>query len=479
MAGLSVGGLGSGLDVAGMTQQLVAAERTPKQLRITDEKSKVDANLSAYGLVKSSASTLQDLLEDFVDDEAFSSKSASSSESGYVSVTAESNAQNGRFSIEVLQMAQNHKVVSSNSFDADPDASLGSGELVIGLGKESMTVNIDANSSNLNDVLEAINSHADNPGITATVINDNEGSKIVFTGSATGEEQKISIDASGATGDLTKLEYQYDPSLPDRDDPTYPDPPPDMVQMQAAQDAEIRIDNFSTITSDTNKFEDAIAGVTLDVSKLTGTYNTGEDTDEISVKSVNIEISNDTDQAKSSLSKFVEAFNSLHEMVESQSKYDVDEQKGGPLVGDSVSRSLLGQMRNLMNEPVILNDQVILLSEFGVTTTREGKVEIDDDLLDTALEENFTAFGLFFDGDDGFLKKADDLLEGFVGSEGTITSREDSLKDQQKRLEDDLALLDERMEAFEERTYRQLSAMDAAIYKMNNELSTMMSMLVF
>ncbi|MCQ1058296.1 flagellar filament capping protein FliD [Photobacterium sp. ZSDE20] len=479
MAGLSVGGLGSGLDVTGMTQQLVAAERMPKELRITDEKSKVDASLSAYGLVKSSASTMQDMFEEFADDEAFSSKSASTSDSSYLSVSAESHAQNGNYSIEVKQLAQSHKIASSESFNADPGYSMGSGPLVIGIGGKEMTVDIRVSSSDLKSVVEEINSHPENPGISATIITDNDGAKIVFASSKTGEDNRISIDASGAAGDLNRLSYTYDPDLPEPGEPGYPNPPPDMMQMQASQDAEIVIDGFSTITSETNKFEDAIDGVTLDASKLTGTYGTGDDTDDIEVKSVNIEISFDTAKPKNAIESFVEAYNSLHEMVASQSTYDVETETGGPLVGDSVSRSLLSQLRNLLNEPVTVSGQDYLLADLGLTTTREGKLEIDNDLLDSAIEENFTAFGLFFDGDNGFLSKVDGLLESFVGSDGTITSREDSLKEQQNRLDDDLATLDERMKAYEERMYKQLSAMDAAIYKMNNELSTMMSMLVF
>ena len=468
MAGLSVGGLGSGLDVAGMTQQLVAAERTPKQLRITDEMSKVDTSLSAYGLVKSSASSLQDLFESFDEDEAFSSKSASSSESGYLDVSVESNAQNGRYSVEVKQLAERHKI-ASDSLTADPDASLGEGDLVIGLGTDTMTISISANKSSLKDVMQAINDSDDNPGITATILTDDSGAKLVFSSTKTGEENKISIDATGATGDLADLEFDPDNITGNSK----------MHEMQEAADAVIVIDGFSTVTNSTNTFADAIEGVTLDANKITGTYGTGTDTDDIDVKNAIIEISNDTGKPKTAIDDFVEAYNSLFEMVDSQSKYDVEEERGGPLVGDSISRSMLGQLRNLLNEPVEINGTNYTLSDFGVTTSREGRLEVDDDILQEQLENNFIGFGRFFNGDEGFLKKADDLLENFVGSDGVITSREDSLKDQKSRLEDDMALLDERMKAFEERTYKQLSAMDAAIYKMNNELSTMMSMLVF
>ncbi|KHT61518.1 flagellar hook protein [Photobacterium gaetbulicola] len=469
MAGLAVGGLGSGLDVTGMTQQLVAAERMPKEQRIQSEMSKVEVSLSAYGQVKASASAVHDLVEKYEKDEAFSSKEASSSDPGYVGVSVESHAQNGSYSVEVKRLAQSHKVASADSFDADPDISLGSGNIVIGIGDDSFTLTVDPDKSSLKDVVEAINSSTENPGVTATIITDDDGAKIVFSSTKTGESHKINIDASAATGELTKLSY----------DPDDPASTPDMLEMQEAQDAQIIIDGFSTITSDTNKFEDAIDGVTFDVSKITGTLGTGDDTDEIDVKNVRIEISNDTAKSKNAVSEFTDTYNELVDLVTSQSKYDIETETAGPLVGDSLSRSLLSQLRNAMNEGVTVNGQEYFLSDFGVGMDRYGNLEVDSEVLDDMLDEDFQAFAAFFNGDDdnGFLYKVDELLEGFVGNDGSITSKEDSLKEQRTRLNDDLATLDERMKAFEDRTYKQLTAMDSAIYKMTNELNTMMSLL--
>ncbi|KLV11013.1 flagellar hook protein [Photobacterium ganghwense] len=464
--GLSVGGLGSGLDVAGMTQQLVAAERTPKQTRITDQMSKVDSSLSAYGLVKSSASSLQELLEKFKEDEAFISKKASSSDKEFISVTADSNTQNGSYSVEVKQLAKSHKIVSNSSFDADPAADLGSGEMVISVGDKSMTINISSDKNSLKDVVAAINNSKDNPGITATTITDDGGSKILFSSTKTGAENQIKIDASGMTGDLANL--TYDPASPGGN----------MAEMQAAQDAQIIIDGFSAVTSSTNKFENAIDGLTLDIKKLTGTYGTGTDTDDIETKSINITIENDKTQPKDALTKFVEQYNSLFEMIESQSSYSVEEGSGGPLVGDSVSKSLISQLRNLINEPVTVDGQKYRMADFGVTTDRYGKLELDEEILGDMLDDKFLDFGAFFTSDGGFLDKADEVLDGFVGRDGSITSKEDSLKEQQKRLEDDMSQLDARMKDFEDRTYKQLSAMDAAIAQMTQELATMQSLLL-
>ncbi len=63
------------------------------------------------------------------------------------------------------------------------------------------------------------------------------------------------------SGDLAKLSF----------DPVNPAANTEMVQMQAGEDAQIRIDNHTVISSGSNKIENAIEGVTLDLKKLTNT----------------------------------------------------------------------------------------------------------------------------------------------------------------------------------------------------------------
>ena len=163
------------------------------------------------------------------------------------------------------------------------------------------------------------------------------------------------------------------------------------------------------------------------------------------------------------------------------SKYDVEKKTSGPLNGDSLTRSISSQMRNLMNKTIEVDGQSYSLSDLGITTDRYGKVEIDDEKFDEALKDNFKAFNAFFHTeDDGFLDQAEGIFKSFTSStDGVLTNKEKTIKEQQTRLEDDMTSLNERMQAYEERTYKQFTAMDAAIGKMNNQLNTMMSLMVF
>ena len=56
-------GIGSGLDIAGLVQQLVAAEAEPVERRLGLQEVRVQAKLSAFGSLKSAMSDFRDALE--------------------------------------------------------------------------------------------------------------------------------------------------------------------------------------------------------------------------------------------------------------------------------------------------------------------------------------------------------------------------------------------------------------------------------
>ncbi|PSU64747.1 flagellar filament capping protein FliD [Photobacterium phosphoreum] len=481
--GLSAAGMASGLDIAGMTQQLVAAERQPKAERITNQQKQVNVSLSAYGQVKSSISSMQSMLEKFGKDEAFNGQKATSDNSDYLSIKATAKAKSGVYNINIQQMAQSHKLMGEELFSADPEASLGSGEMVIKVGDKSMTLNIGEDNDDLSSVVDAINNADDNPGVTATLINTGKdgGSQIVFSTTETGEKNTIEIDTSAMTGQLASLAYNAN----------MPEAERKVEQMQAAQDAKIMIDNFTTVTSSNNTFEDVIEGVTLDLKKLTGTVSSSEsanpETDDIDVKSVKITIESDEKSTKDSLKSFVDSYNSLMGTIDKLTGFDADKDpddpnRAGALNGDSLTRSVTTQMRNLLNEPIEINGKLYQMSDFGISIQRDGTLELeeDSDKLDDIISENFAVIGQFFAQEDsGFLAKADKLLDSFTDkTDGSLSVKEETLKERQKSLDDDMTELNKRMVAYEDRTYKQFLAMDEAIGQMNNQLSSMMSLMM-
>ncbi|CZF77147.1 flagellar filament capping protein FliD [Grimontia marina] len=452
--GLSATGLGSGMDINSMVSKIVEAERAPKQERIVRGLNDVETNISAYGRLKTSLDTMKDMMYDFRRNNTFAARSTVSNNPEAVSASADHQAVTGVYSIDVQQLAQSHKLVSDG---LDSKADFGAGQITLSLGGRTTTIDIDANSSSLLDIVRTINNNASNPGIKASVINDDSGARLILGGDKTGADNQISVSVNApVTSPLQAL--AYNPASATNS----------MNEMQAALDARILIDGLASVSSDTNTFADAIRGVEIEVSQLTAPSD----------GPVVITVDEDRDTVKASLEEFVDAYNAFYQVTKALSKYDPETQQGGPLVGDSVIRSAVNQMRSLFSTPIEgAPDSLKTLSELGISTTMDGRLEINYNLLDKQLTRNFGALEGFFGGNQGFARKVEDTVKNFTGVGGAIRNRESSLGDQRIRLQDEQDKLDRRMEDLENRTLKQFSAMDNAMAEMQSQLSAMMNIM--
>ncbi len=108
-----------------------------------------------------------------------------------------------------------------------------------------------------------------------------------------------------------------------------------------------------------------------------------------------------------------------------------------------------------------------MLTDLGISTQKDGTLEIDDDKLDSALADNFDAIGTFFTGDSGLMSRIDERIDGFIKTDGVLEQRMNGLQstisdiDKQK---ENLAL---RIEKVQARLYAQFNAMDALIGQLN------------
>jgi flagellar hook-associated protein 2 len=108
---LSAGGIGSGLDVNSIVSQLMALERRPLD-QLGEQKSDLNAKLSAYGQLKSAFSTFQSAMNGLSSADKFQVFSATSSNSNSFTATASSTASAAGHSIDVLALANAHKLSS-------------------------------------------------------------------------------------------------------------------------------------------------------------------------------------------------------------------------------------------------------------------------------------------------------------------------------------------------------------------------------
>ncbi|WP_181919394.1 flagellar filament capping protein FliD [Alkalilimnicola ehrlichii] len=431
-------GMGSGLDIAGIVNQLVAAERAPRQARIDQRESRAQAELSALGTLKSGLSKFQGTLEGFKDGSAFNSRLASSSHEDAVGVTAGSKAQAGQYSVRVDQLAQAHKVRTGDFDSASEVVNTDAGVITLTVGGEAVDIDIAAGSK-LSDIRDAIN-QAD-AGVNATIVNvdGDDGTpvaRLVLTATETGTANEISIQAGGEL---------------DRFDSA------NLYTLEEAQNAIIQVDG-QQVTRSSNDIDDVIDGVTLSLQPGS----------EGVLASVRIDL--DQEGVTEAVNSFIEAYNALHRQMRQLSHFNVDTGQRAALAGDSTIRSISSTLSMQLSQP--LNDDpdspFTGLMSIGIEYQRDGTLRLNETKFNEALAQDFDAVSDMFGGDDGLAARLDDALDQYSGRDGLLGTREDGVQSTLRRVEDDRMALDRYMERYEGRVRRQFTNLDMMVAQMQS-----------
>ena len=390
--------------------------------------------------------TFEDSLEKLSDPSTFLGNEVTLSDSDYLSATSEDDAVAGSYTVEVEQLARSQKL--GTEFVPDVTAAVGEGSLNFEVNGEDFDVAVAADAS-LEDIMRAINDSDDNVGVTATIINGDGGAKLVLTSDETGTENNITVnatDAAGAGNGLSSVfSFDYDESSPTSS------------ILQSSLDSIIHVDGL-TVTSASNEVENAIQGVTLNLKDA--------DINESTI----ITIEPDKDAAKAEVEAFVEAYNELMTTIDNLSGYDPDTGVAGALQGDSLVRSIESQLRNTLSSAFDTDDGEMRLSDFGVSTDRYGKLEIDEDRLDDALDNNLENMSDFFTQEDtGFAANITDRVQAYTETGGLLDSRDESLDRQVDRIDDSRVALDRKMESLEARLTQQYNAMDLLVGSLSQQ----------
>lgn len=241
-----------------------------------------------------------------------------------------------------------------------------------------------------------------------------------------------------------------------------------MAQVQAGQDSMVMLDGVAQLSSHNNVIEDAIEGVNL---TLKGKSELGKPPAEIGVEY-------DRQSVRSDIESFVSAYNSFYQTSKALANVDPTTGQRGPLAGDSTVRNADSRLKSVFSTSIEkAPEDLKSLTEFGITTTRQGTLEINYDMLDRQLNNNFNELEKFFGGNTGFAKRVEDAIHGITGITGSIRTREKSLTEQNYRLSDDQAALDRRMDSLETRTHAKFAAMQDATGKMQGQLGALMNAL--
>jgi len=445
MASSTISGPGSGYDTQAIVKALVGAEKAPKQAQITDQQKDTTIKLSAVGTVKSSLESYRAAIAKLNNVAAFNGLAATSSEDKNIKVTLGDGASSGKYVVVVSELATASKV-TSKVFEGGASGKANSTDevqtLTINQGDKSYDVLVPGGAT-LQQVRESINTQLSAQGISANVLTDVNGGRLVIGSNTTGVDTDITL-----SGD-SDLVQGYDKGQP-------------------AQNAKYSIDGIA-MESTSNKVTSAISGVTLELL--------AKDKD----KPVTVNVASNTDTLKTSVQSFVTAYNALMTSINTQTKVtatgDASTTTAGALTGDASMRQLVNNLRSeLVNSSG--SGSMSSLAQMGITTDlKTGLLSLDDKTWDKAVVKGAGDIAKMFTGDTGLVARMTKATETYVGSTGTLATRVTDLNTKLTDLTTQQAELDRRMESLQKTLTAKYTAMDTMIAQINASSSSIMTTL--
>jgi flagellar hook-associated protein 2 len=368
-------GIATGLDVESLVSSLVNAELGPVEKNIITRKSSFESKITSYGQVKSLLSEFQTVSKSIGTLSDFTALTATNSDDKVLDITTSATAIENDYNISVASLATRQSLSSSSA--ATTGDVLGTGSLTFRVGKvvggtfsakegtTATTIQIDASNNSIAGIRDSINS-AD-AGVSAAVIYDGTGYRLVITANETGSEDIIDLvvdDDDGVdnnTAGLSQLSFLADDASGQV-----------LTQEQAGLDADLSINGLQ-IFSTSNQLANVVQGLTLDL-KQTG--------------STSIKVARDLEKAEAAVTDFVSGYNGLVKKLNDLTAYDPDKKEDSVLTGDSTVRGLLSSLRSLMNDQVEnVVDGFSSLAGLGITTTvTDGTLSVDAAKLTAALK---------------------------------------------------------------------------------------------
>lgn len=446
MPSITSAGIGSGLDVTGLVDQLVAAEGEPVRIRLDRKEAKLQTGLTALGTFKATVSDFQDSLKSLQSPESFSSMNISNDNEDAILAAASREAQPGEYNVQVVQLAQAQKLASA-AFDSDVTP-VGTGGMTIQLGRYQADAHgfstnpdippaniiITQENSSLRGIVEAINEA--NAGVRASVINDGSGYRLVMSSLAEGLDNSIRIttlDDDGHHFDENGLSnFVYDLAAKQISKKDFS--PQDAAKLASGvfgaaqvvngdnqqqvnvrvtnmketvegQDAILNVDGLEVIRGQ-NQINDVIKGLSLELQPGS----------EGSISSLNVELS--TAEVKDAITNFVNKYNELVSTTNILTGYDAETGVAGPLSGDASVRGVNTQVRRVMSQSFSsINSEYDSLISIGIDTARNGSLSIDESRLQAAIENNLQEVVQLF----ATAGSANDPLIEYIGAEASTT----------------------------------------------------------
>ena len=351
-------GVGSGIDTGALVTSLVSAARDPKQKVITDRQTTNNARISALASASSSLDTFADALNSLLAGTGFAGAPASNDPSIAAVSLLPGGVPKLPAQLEVRQLASAQTIASDPVPGATASTQLGAGSFSLQVGAAAaVPITLTAPNTSYADLAAAIN--AAGTGVTASVITDNQGTRLVIKG-GTGAANSFTFTNTSSPANAALDAFTWDGAAGG------------MTRQVQAKDAILVLDGVEQHYS-SNTIDTAIANLRIDLNKAApGT-------------SVTLASTEPTTSMRDLMVQFVDAYNTLMKALNTATATGSDPSSSGVLNGEASIRDMKRQLSQMTSTALAGSGAYRTLSSIGVSTNRDGTLKLDTAALDKAL----------------------------------------------------------------------------------------------
>jgi flagellar hook-associated protein 2 len=432
----SIDGLVSGMQTSTIIAQMMQLERQPVT-RLELKKSAADKAITALQGLNTKFLAIAELAKKLSAAAGFSPMQATISKPEAVGVSVAQGTAPTSLSFKISSVVATHQIYSATTYAA-PTEQVASVGRTITIGYTAAdgtaaTLDVANHDGTLQSIADAINGTAGSP-ITA---------RIVKTSDAGDYRLEFTSKTAGANGDFTVTGIRNPPT-------------PEMAFNIATQgtDAEILLGSSGTplsITSASNTLTDVVAGVTLTLKQAD--VNT----------TITVDVARDTATVSGEVEKLITAANEFLKEAKTLTAYDTVSKKAGILQGNPIVRQLSNDLLQAVASAVGGSSAATA----GIELNRDGTLKFDKAKFETAYNADPSAVAAIFYGpvgSEGIAQRLAALSEAATKSTtGLLTQAIESRRNEIKRIDDNLAIWDVRLDRREAALRRQFAALEAAL----------------
>lgn len=369
MTGISINGLGSGLDITSIINSLMQIEALPQQ-QLEQTQSNDQSIISALQTLNSKASSLTDLATNMSNPGALNLFTATSSNTA-VTATAGTTATAGAFTVQFNQAAQTQVDVTA-AMATWPTDSTGAPSALTFVDSTGKQTQITPASTSLDDVVSAINA-AGGPATAMKVAAGTDASgnplyRLQLTAAQSGAAGSFTVyqgtSSDVAAGTATDLMSQSGAAVVT----TAQDASATLYAGTAAQ---------QTVTSSSNTFTNLLPGVNVtETAAAVGTSAT------ITVASDNAAITKQANDLVTSVNDLLGNISDNTKVTTTINSTGGSSASGGLFTGDSTVRSITDAITDALYLPTSNGHSP---SDLGISIQQDGTFTFDSTKLTAAL----------------------------------------------------------------------------------------------